>query len=597
MLRGRGIEIGRVGLLSLALGALAVLALAPMPTARAQEPEAPAPGAPQPAERVRAVAEALAALADNAELGAWQAADDAFNRTLDALDAHRAPLETELGEVAQTALAELAAALPDLDAALAAEDAPTIRALVTRLTAQLVTLSPDASLPAAAPASQPARAVLAWRDALVVIRQLEVAEAWRDMRNAAIDLLDGIARQAPTLTRDAGPEVSTELDRLRVFALRLRAAALDQSHEEGERAARLFDGTLDRLLVAQGILPAPTARAVGETGTRFRAFEVVAAVGERVRVPIVAEGLPDVGLGGFRLRAQWSPEALALVDAVLENGSGEIVRDDEAGTVELALNQAPIGPTGDAIVATLTIDARSAHGDPEAYLPAAELQALRQLGPQTLAQVRLGDVPKAGSALSRAYAGFLEGRDQPGSLYAALDADGISPAPIAEALLRALDAASRPGETDEIVETIGAIDRAVDGAVTAHFAVLGGDDGVPIALEVLSATDTTGAPIALQPASFGRVLVGSDMPPTREAMPTAADMSLSGAASPTASVLAAQPTAVELAPAPRGGVPPPVPRALVAALIIASAIGLVATWTALRRVADEASADEDEDGD
>jgi len=563
-----------------ALGAFLLACIVASHGARAQEP-----AGPLPAERVRAVADALAALADNAELGAWQAADDAFNRALDAIDAHRAPLEDALGDPAREAFAAIVAGLPELDAALGVEDAPAIRALVVRLTEQLTTLSPDAGGPAQAPAVPAAGVALAWRDALATIRRIEAAEAWRDMRNAAIDMLDQLARQGPILARDGGPEVAVELDRLRVFALRLRAAALDQSHEEGARAAQLFEEALDRLLAAQGILPAPTATAQADGGARFRAFEVVAALGARVSVPIVVEGLPDVGLGGFRLRAQWSPDSLVLVDAALEDGSGEIARDDASGLVELALPQAPIGPTGAAVVATLTFDALDARAEPEAYLPALELAALRDVAREARAHVRLGDVPKAGSLLSAEYARYVGGRAQAGALYAVLASRGGQPDGIADALLRALDLVSQPGETDAIVEALGAIDGAVDVAVQHHFDALGGSDGVPIALDVLSANDTTGAALVLRPSVAGRVLVGSDLPPTLEPSPTARGTvgieptPIAALAGPTAG----PPPAVRLAPAPRGGAPPAMPRALIAALAVASAVGLIAAWVALRR--------------
>lgn len=572
---GRGRVVGMVLAALVAASGFAVPALA----------QEDAPG-PVPADRVRAVADALGALADHAELGAWQAADEAFNDTLDAIEAHRGPLEAELGDAARASFAEIAARLPDLDEALAAEDAPVIRALVDGLVQQLVTLSPAAGERTPVPELQAAGAILAWRDALSLIVRLSGEAAWRDMRNAAIDLLDDIARRGPAIARDGGPAVAVELDRLRVFALRLRAAALDQSPEEGARAAALFESGLDRLLAAQGIVPAPTRPAAAIRGARFRAFEVVVPEGGRVQVPIVAEELPEVGLGGFRLRASWDPGALALVDAALEDGGGEVVRDDAAGMVELALAQAPIGPSASTVVATLTFDALASRADPGSYLPVVEVADLRATVREARAEVRLGDVPRAAAALSREYARYVGGADRPGSLHAVLAGRGVAPEPLEAALLRALDVASRPGETDEIVEALDGVVAALDGAVAASFAALGGgvSDGVPVALEALAATDTTGAPLALAPTVAGRVLVGSDLPPT---LPPPTESATDAAAAVSEAATAPPPPTVAIAPAPVGGSPPPLPRALVAALVIATAIGLVATWAALRREAVE----------
>jgi hypothetical protein len=464
----------------------------------------PAPPGDDTIIRVQAMAAAFGAIADRASEGAWQQADQAYNDAVAMLDAQRPPVEGALGEPATAAFGRVEALLPSLEAALSAEDTVAVRTVVGELQSVLGTLAPGVA--SAAVPQDATEVVLAWRAAVEEIEAHGAAGRWIDMRNAAIVLNDEMPGQFPIVARAGGAAAQPALDRARIFGMRIFAASLDQSPADSEMAIAFFRTALDDLLVAVGAMPAPTPVA-GQTGeTRFRIFQVNGRVGDVVVVPVIGEAIPKIGLGAYSLRAAWSPAALRLVDVAWEEGRGILRRDDAAGRVDFSLPQAPTGPTGDAVLAQLRFEVTGKPVAAADYLPSGEVQAIEAAIDGAMDKIRLGSVPQAATDLTRAYADFVGGRDHPGSLVASLAAHDLA-APLADRLLLAVDLTSQAAETDRIVVALGDLKTLLGTTADAYFERLAGEADIPIALEVLSASDTLGSPLATgDPVPGGIVL-------------------------------------------------------------------------------------------
>jgi hypothetical protein len=545
-------------------------------------------GAVAVADRVRAISSAFQAVADRAGEDAWQSADNAYNAALDALDAHRPILEAAQGDPARAAFAGIDPLLADLDVALTIEDAIQTRAVVGYILAQLDRLAPDLSLPA--PPVAATDTVLRWRSDLERMLALGEAGQWRDMRNTAISVIDDVQRRGPAVIAAAGPPAAAEVARVRVMAMRLRAAAQAESESDAEMAARLYRAAVEHLLVGLGVLPTPAPASSPATQFHFRGYEVISQPSQLVTVPIVAEDIPQIGLGSYRLRAQWSPSALRLVEVGWELGQGSFARDDAAGTVELALPQAPTGPAGDEVVARLLFEVLGGPVEAGDYLPRPEVQALRAAISETREDVRRGDLPTAAAALTRAYASYVGGQGQAGSLYDRLDRVGQA-TPLADRLLQLVDLTSQPAPTDVIAVALADLDQEMVRAETVYLdAIRRGEQVVPVTLEVLEATDTTGAALAAREAIPGRIRlegaagtanVEATAPATPPARLSPPAPTRAAHSSVTAGAPSAPPTGAATATAGHGTGGFPV--ALVVSLAVACAVGGVAILWADRR--------------
>lgn len=479
------------------------------------------PSGPEAGAAVARIIAAFDAIGQRAGDGAWQQADAAYNDAVAALDAERPGLVAALGEPASAALAESEQQLPDLEAALTAEDVVRLNVAVAAIQARLGALVPDVTL-TAVPGSVVDR-VAGWRDAAAAAVAQGRAGQWIEMRNAMIEVNDDIARQAGAVVRAAGPGAQGAMDRVRIFGQRLFIAALDQSAADTDAAAALYAEAVDAVLTALGALPAATPTPAGAQA-RFRVFEVRGAVGEIVAVPIIGQAIPQIGLGSLDLRVRWSPTALRLADVAWDAAEGRVLRDDVAGVAALVLPQAPTGPAGNPILATLQFEVRSATVDARQYLPREEVAVLEAAATDARRHVRLGDLPKVAKALSGAYAMLAAGRSRPDSLYARLDRAGLA-APLADRLLAVLDLAITPAETDRVVVGLDGLDDLWASTRAAYLATLTATVDVPVSVDVVGATDTLGAPLALlapidggvavtgaAPAAGGRA--GSPAPPT-----------------------------------------------------------------------------------
>lgn|GEM_PF-5945495 len=472
--------------------------------------EAPGQGAPeappqevQSAEAARAVADAFRAMVSEADSGDWQGADAAFNAALDAVDLHRGPLESALGEPAVRTFQFIDQRIPEIVAALDAEDGPALRVAVRLIERELALMTGGA---AERPESEgeAGQVLLQWRAAHDAILALAEAGLWRDMRNASTDLSKDIARRGPLVVKAADTDVQGTVDLARVFAMRLRAAALDQSIVDARTAGAVFEDALNTLSMAVGLSPTPTAAAPAGSKLRFRGFEVAGEPGEVISMPIAAEGIPQIGMGGMELAAHWSPRSLRLVDAAWEAGEGAISLDDAAGVVVLSMPQAPTGPSGDAIVVQLRFEVLDDVVSGRDYLPASEIEQIETAITDAKRFVRQGDSPRAAAVLSDAFVGYLRGKDTPGSLYALLDSQDLAE-PLASSLLVALDAASRPAETDVIVVALDDARRRAEATWSDYLRGLAGDSAIPVVLEARSVTDTTGAPLPVAELVPGQV--------------------------------------------------------------------------------------------
>ena len=508
----------------MASGLLALLLAAASAPGRSA---AQAPGAGSEADTaflIQAAAASFDPIGDRAAAGAWQEADEAFNVALDALDLVRPRALADAGE---QAMAEVDRRVGDLDVALRAEDPTRVRAAVAAIKSALAPLAPGIGL--AATSGDAVATALAWRDALTGLMALGDGGQWIPMRNAALDLhADILARRAP-VSLAAGPSGAFAVERLRIFSMRLFAASLDQSPAAAAIAADLYRAAMEDLLVALDIEPAPTSTAVSEGALRFRAFLVEGRPGEVVGMPLVAEGIPQVGLGGFELELRWSPTALRLVDVAWESGQGSFSRDDSSGRATLRYPQAPTGPSGRAVLAQLRLEVLDADVAARDYLPANEIEALESSIGEARDAIRIADVAKAAGRLTDAYSAFVWGINSPGSLYRGLAPLGLAD-PIAAQLLELVDLSSQPSISSEalipidlLVQLLSELDAGLDAALERFASEIAPAGTIPVLLELVSATDTRGAPIPAGASLPGRVLLAPaalDAPPQAVATPT-----------------------------------------------------------------------------
>lgn len=512
--------------LGLVLGVLAVRAVADVPTPVASQ--TPTSGAlAEPARGVaaafRAVADAAGAAVDDAD---WQRVDATYNNVLlAAIDLHR-PAFAGAGADGAPALAAIDGALARLGAALDGLDAAGIRAEADAVAAVLDLYAPG--LAGGAPTV--ASALAEWRGLRadyerLFARQQAGEDTWRDMRNAAIALIDRVDARAPAVVA-AVPGQALTVQRLGVLALRLRMAALQQSSDEAAAAGRLTDAALDALdrAAATAGVPAPAP----EGPLVFEGQPVVASPGQTVAIPIIARGVAEAGgLGGFVLDIRWSPRALQMerVEWGGLGGSAASATDAAAGHHVLELPPAPVGPEVDTEVARLMMTVLGVTPDPADLLPPGALTQLEGALGAAAAGARSGDLAAAGAALFAAYAAYADGQGTPGSLAARFAAVGQAEL-VDAAWLALLERISRPepAGTDAVIEAIEGARAALAGAVGAHGAALGADGGIPIVIEVISATDLRGRPIAARASVPARVLTtGLIEPPAGgEAAPGAA---------------------------------------------------------------------------
>ncbi len=524
--RGRS---GRSVLLALAL------ALAWLQVGFAQSP------ADEVASRTAAIGQALQGVAEAAAAGAWQQADAAYNEVLEALDVHRPALEAALGPTAADAFAAIDAFLVDLDTALAAEDEIRVRAIVGFCQARLGRLEPGATgggLPEEATTT-----ALRWRSAVDVVVALAKAGAWRDARNAAIDLHADVRRRGAVVARAAGALGEADVAETRVFALRLRDAALDQSLTAVKAAAEVAQGAIERLLAQLGVTPTATPEVTARGDTTFRVFAVLDPSGERASALVLAQGVPRPGLGACRLRVRWSAQALRLAKVQWLAGEGGLRRDDQSGEAELSLPAAPTGPSGEVAIARLDFDVIGSTVDPRAYLPREELAHIEGALAEANVAVRRGDLPDAARLVTEAYVLLVHGRGRTDSLYGRLAEVGWA-GPWAQKLLGVLEALSEPLATDVIVAGLAASRRELGEALAAVLMRLD-PTGIPITVEVVEAFDTAGMPLPLAVPQHGVV-------PLRTARRSLATASTPEGRVPTTPPASARLSALPSAVAPAG---------------------------------------------
>jgi hypothetical protein len=354
--------------------------------------------------------------------------------------------------------------------------------------------------------------------------------------------------------------------------MRLRAAALNQSPEGSTLAARFEREALDDLLGLLGVLPTPEPTSPPATRLRFRAYVVESAVGQAAEVPIVAEGIPQIGLGSFRVRARWSPQALRLTEVTWDVGEGALFRDDPGGTVELALPPAPTGPSGTKVLARLGFEVIGTEFGAAGYVPGDEVARLEQAVFGALDRLRLGDPPLAADLLTAAYADLADGAARPGSLHERLDSEGLAE-PVMERLLNAIDLASQPADADAMVASLEVLRATLGNALAAYRHRIASMATIPVTLEVLEVLDTRGEPLPTLPPAYGGVLTEA-VPAAAEPVPTVDMESSSGAAQAVPPATEPRPGAVVAPAGERPG--PPMPRAVVSALLLAGLLGVLA---------------------
>lgn len=492
------------------------IVLRPAAPAGAQTPTAPSAqgeGARSIAAAFRALADVAAAASDDA---GWQQADDAYNDVvLAAIDLHR-PALLQAGDAAQAPLATVDAALFQIGLALDAQDAGRIRAEAERVATALDALAPG--LAGGAPALE--AALTSWRDLAAAYqrladRQRGGEDVWRDLRNAAIALIDDVEARTPTV-RAAVPGQALSLDLIRVLAFRMRMAALEQSAEGAATALRLFDRALGDLRTAVSTAGVPPIEAPAILS--FEGQPVVGQIGQSVALPIVTHGVADVGgLGGFVLDVRWSPRALRMDDVRwnLGGAASATANDVAAGHYVLELPPAPVGPEGDAQVVELVMTVLGVTPDAADYVPSDTLEALIQALDDAALRTRSGEVAVASAHLFVAYATFADGQGTQGSLYARLD-EVDQAAVVDAAWLTLLDRSSRPepAGADAVIEAIGAARAALLTAVDAYMASLSTDGGIPVTIDVISATDLAGRPLSTRASVAARVLTTGLVTPT-----------------------------------------------------------------------------------
>lgn len=525
---------GRVRCL-LVTGVIAVCAAAPRAAAQDATPTVP--------HRVEALVGAFEQVSARSDAASWQAADAAFNDAVALLDALRAGLVADVGEPALAASSGVDSLLPELVAALDAEDSAAVRAVVALIRSQLRPLAPSGVAPGASPLAT--RLLLDWRSDLAAALASGLAGRWNDMRDAAGDLSGRMERSGPTVLSATGAAGTPEIQRAVVFTMRVRAAALDRSIGDASAAAAIAEEALAALLRGAS---GPTAAAIATTnspsGIQFRALAGEASPGSVAVVAILADGIPDVGLGAFTLRVRWSSQALTLRDVAWDVGQGSIDRGGGAGTVVLEWPPAPTGPRGSTSVARLTFDVLGESVNPRDYLPATELDALETALAGASERFMSADVAEAGALVMAAYLDFAAGKKVDGSLWEALAGRGLG-APLEGGLLNLLEALSRPAEPDVILERLELVSALLSATVDSYAAPLYMPGQVPVVIEALAAFDTRGQAVPLRDAPPASVLVtGSGLPPASAGSPTP--------------IVAAAPTALETAGATTsaGAVPP-----------------------------------------
>ncbi len=489
---GRGALSGR-----LRWGTLLALALAfaSAEAGMAQLPEGDVSG------RVAALQQAFQGVADAAASGAWPQADTAFNGVLETLDRYRPAMEAELGSSATDVFAAIDGLLADLDLALKAEDELRVQAVVGVCRARLGRLLPGAV--EGGPPEEATADVLRWRSAVEVVVALAEAGAWRDARNAAIELHADIRRRSPAVRRAVGAAGEWDIATARVFALRLRDAALDQSLAGVQAAASIAQEATQGLLRLLGIAPTATLPAEPARGTSYQIAAVLEPGGERAVAVLVARAVPRPGLGACRVRVRWSPQALRLGAVQWLAGEGTLRRDDLVGEAELSLPPAPSGPSGDVTIARLELEVVGSTVDPRAYLPAEELARIEGDLADASEAVRRGDLPDGARLVTDAYIVMARGRGRPGSLYQRLDEIGHAE-DWSRKLLAVLESLSEPAATDVIVAGLAESRALLQEALSAYLRHLD-PDGIPITVEVLEAYDTAGQPLPLAPSQQGVV--------------------------------------------------------------------------------------------
>ncbi|MEO8083440.1 MAG: hypothetical protein ABI780_06420, partial [Ardenticatenales bacterium] len=486
------------------------------------------------------------------------------------------------------------AALAAVGQALDAQGADRIRAEAERVVSAMDVLAPGI----AGGAPTVGAAVTGWRALLreyirLADRQRAGEDTWRDMRNAAIAIIDDVAARAPAVAA-ALPSEGPALDRARMLSYRMRMAALDQSGDQAAAAARMVTGVLDALDAAAASPGVPSAPS--EARLWFEGVPVVAQIGQTVAVPIVTHGVSEVGgLGGFVLDVRWSPRALRLesVDWRLGDASRSATANDAAaGHYVLELPPAPVGPEVDQRVAELNMTVLGVAPDPSDYVPSDMLSSLQSALSDAEAHVRTGELARASSSLFDAYIAFDEGRDAQGSLYSRLDGVGQAGA-VDIVWVELLDRSSRPDPagTDAVVESITAARAALDAGVAAYVRSLSNEGELPITIDVVSATSLAGRPLSSRPSVAARILTtglvtatapSDDASALEDPTPDVGVLAPSGAESPAGADGAAGGTPSSAAPES----PSPAGRSdlrMVWALAAALALGaLMAAFSSLR---------------
>jgi hypothetical protein len=570
-------------LLAVATGLMGLTAAAATP-AMAQEVSEATAEPPTARGLAIAMASAFDQVGDRAAAGAWQEADAAYNQALDAIDAGRSTLEAELGPTAIEAFARVDFLLSDLDVALRAEDPTRVRAAVAEIKGELASLAPGLG---GSTAGDAVAIVVAWRDALVGMMALRDAGQWTAMRNAALDVHAEILARGPAVALATGPAGAAQVERLRIFNTRLFAASLEQSPEAAEVAAGYYRRAIDALLTALDVLPAATPTPTAGQGMRFRAFQVEGTLASLVNMPLVVEDAPSIGLGSFEVLARWSPSALRLTDIQWEIGQGSYRLDEAGGRAELRFPTAPTGPSGDIVIAQLRFEVLKAGFDPREFLPASDIEALESALAAAVEDFRVSNIPRAAARLMEAYDALESGRGQAESLYSTLDAAGLASA-LSDGLLELVDLSSLPSISSEaevpidlLVQLVAEVQANLDRSVAAYASTLASEGSLPVLIDAISATDTTGASIGLAPSIPGQIILPASavLPaPTPAALPSVppgmGQEAGSGSPIPSGVVsgsLPASPGIPAREPSSRS-----VPPILIAALILALVAGAAA---------------------
>ena len=530
--------------------------------------------------RVYACGAALDRVALAAEAAEWQAADGAFNQAVDTMDAARADLEPLLGEAAATAFGVAYLKLGDLDVALRSEDAARVRASVAEIKQALSALGAG-GLAAAAPAAQ----IGDWQRSLSESAGHRDAGRWIPMRNAALTLYDQVLSGGPAVERATGPEGLTSLAMVRVFAMRLFIAALDQDAQAGRLAEALAAAALDQLLRLMGAERVTATPAQQGDLPQLRAFLVSPDPAGNVSMPLKAEQLPPGGLGAFEAQLRYSPRLLRLLDVTWSLGRGQVDRDDAAGQVALSLAQAPTGPSEDLVVATLTFQLLGRDFQAEDYLPSGAVLAVRDAMAGSRKALRLGDLAGVGRAMTEAYlllAPTPAGRQTvPRSIGDAFAEAGL-PDRLSSPMLAIIEQVTEPSlrsesvvQSDTLLEQLDSVAGTFEASLTAYGQALRGpaEASIPVLLHLSELRDTSG--VLIQPARGvgGHVLLD-------EATPTPAQPTVSPAGPAT------QARATAAAPAtgaPAGGDRPGAGRGALVIVFLVLVLALAGAWLAGRQ--------------